>query len=91
MRAGVSPMGKTMNAPRIADIAAFALRIPFDHWAPPPTFAGRPRTTLDTVLVRVTTDQGPVGWGEAYGSFWPAVVAAIDHWVGRQRHSPRTR
>jgi L-alanine-DL-glutamate epimerase-like enolase superfamily enzyme len=81
MTAGVSPMGKTMNAPRIADIAAFALRIPFDHWAPPPMFAGRPRTTLDTVLVRVTTDQGAVGWGEAYGSFWSAVVPAIDHWV----------
>ncbi|MBR1224017.1 MULTISPECIES: mandelate racemase/muconate lactonizing enzyme family protein [unclassified Bradyrhizobium] len=44
-------------------------------------FAGRPRTTLDTVLVRVTTDQGTVGWGEAYGSFWSAVVAAIEQWV----------
>ena len=36
---------------------------------------------LDTVLVRVTTDDGLVGWGEAYGSIWPAVVAAIDGWI----------
>ena len=70
-----------MNPPRIATITAFPLRIPFDHWSSPPMFAGRPRTTLDTVLVRVTTDQGTVGWGEAYGSFWSAVVPAIEQWV----------
>jgi L-alanine-DL-glutamate epimerase-like enolase superfamily enzyme len=67
-----------MNSPRIATITAFPLAIPFDHWASPPMFAGRPRTTLDTVLVRVTTDRGTVGWGEAYGSFWSAVVPAIE-------------
>ena len=71
----------SMSAPRIAAITAFALRIPFDHWGPSPAFAGRPRTTLDTVLVRVTTDGGTVGWGEAYGGFWSAVVPAIDQWV----------
>jgi L-alanine-DL-glutamate epimerase-like enolase superfamily enzyme len=70
-----------MSAPRIAAITAFALRIPFDHWGPSPAFAGRPRTTLDTVLVQVTTDGGTVGWGEAYGGFWSAVVPAIDQWV----------
>ena len=70
-----------MNSPRIATITAFPLRIPFDHWSAPPMFAGRPRTTLDTVLVRVTTDQGTVGWGEAYGSFWSAVVPAIEQWI----------
>jgi len=67
-----------MSAPLIERIEAIPLRIPFDHWAPPPMFAGRPRTTLDTVLVRVTADRGLVGWGEAYGSFLPGVVAAIE-------------
>lgn len=66
---------------KITSIEAIPLRIPFDHWASPPMFAGRPRTTLDTVLIRVTTDDGVVGWGEAYGSFWSAVVDAIDQWV----------
>jgi L-alanine-DL-glutamate epimerase-like enolase superfamily enzyme len=82
--AGQMPLrlwAQPMNPPRIATITAFPLRIPFDHWSSPPMFAGRPRTTLDTVLVRVTTDQGTVGWGEAYGSFWSAVVPAIDQWV----------
>jgi L-alanine-DL-glutamate epimerase-like enolase superfamily enzyme len=66
---------------RITEIEAIPLRIPFDHWSSPPMFAGQPRTTLDTVLIRVTTDNGLVGWGEAYGSFWSAVVGAIDQWV----------
>jgi L-alanine-DL-glutamate epimerase-like enolase superfamily enzyme len=67
--------------PSIAAVEAVALRLPFDHWAPVPQFAGRPRNTLDTVLVRVVTDSGVVGWGEAYGSFWSAAVAAIDDFV----------
>ena len=70
-----------MTKPKIASVESIPLRIPFDHWAPPPQFAGRPRTTLDTVLVRVVTDDGLVGWGEAYGSIWPAVVAALDNWI----------
>ena len=70
-----------MTSPKIAAIAAIALRIPYDHWALPPMFAGRPRASLDTVLVRVETDTGVVGWGEAYGSFWSAVVSAVDDWI----------
>ena len=70
-----------MNKQLIAEIKAIPLRIPFDHWAPPPLFAGRPRTTIDTVLVRVVTDKGLVGWGEAYGSTWPAIVSMCKDWV----------
>lgn len=70
-----------MSTDTITAVEAFPLRIPFDHWAPSPLFAGRPRTTLDTVLVRVTTQGGLVGWGEAYGSFWSAVTVAIKEWV----------
>src|SRR5258708_5641679 len=65
----------------IERIEAIALRIPMDHWAPPPLFAGRPRTTIDTVLVRLATSGGVTGWGEAFGGGWQATVAAIDHWV----------
>src|SRR5499427_6597242 len=70
-----------MAAVTIERIEAIALRIPMDHWAPPPLFAGRPRTTIDTLLVRVTTNRNVVGWGEAYGGGWQATVAALDHWV----------
>jgi L-alanine-DL-glutamate epimerase-like enolase superfamily enzyme len=70
-----------MPAVSIERIEAIALRIPMDHWAPPPLFAGRPRTTIDTLLVRVTTNRDVVGWGEAFGGGWQATVAALDHWV----------
>jgi L-alanine-DL-glutamate epimerase-like enolase superfamily enzyme len=68
-----------MPAITIERIEAIALRIPMDHWAPPPLFAGRPRTTIDTLLVRVTTNRDVVGWGEAYGGGWQATVAALEH------------
>src|SRR5207247_1589232 len=61
---------RNMPAITIERIEAIALRIPMDHWAPPPLFAGRPRTTIDTLLVRVTTNRDVVGWGEAYGGGW---------------------
>src|SRR5260370_21093915 len=70
-----------MPAITIERIEAIALRIPMDHWAPPPLFAGRPRTTIDTLLVRVTTNRDVVGWGEAFGGGWQATVAALEHWV----------
>jgi L-alanine-DL-glutamate epimerase-like enolase superfamily enzyme len=70
-----------MNAPLIEGIDVIPVRIPFDHWAPPPLFAGRPRTTMDSVLVRVTTDRGLAGWGEAYGSCSPAIVSMFRDWI----------
>lgn len=65
----------------IASVEAVPLRIPFDHWAPPPMHAGRPRTSLETLLVRVTTDRGLVGWGEAYGPMWQAIVPTYENWI----------
>lgn len=65
----------------IDHIEAFPLRIPFDHWAPPPLFAGRPRTTVDMLLVRVSASNGLIGWGEAYGGTWPAAVVALKRWI----------
>jgi len=55
------------------------LRLPFNHWADPPLFAGKPRTTLDSVLVRVALANGLVGWGEAYGGEVSAVSALLQN------------
>lgn len=66
---------------RIRSIDAFALRLPFDHGAPAPLFAGRPRHTLDSLLVRVALDNGLVGWGEAYGGELSATAALLRHRV----------
>jgi L-alanine-DL-glutamate epimerase-like enolase superfamily enzyme len=73
-----------MAAATIASIDILALRIPLDIWAPPPQFAGRPRTHVDMLLVRVGTNGGVVGWGEAYGSSAPMIPAVFDTWL---RHS----
>jgi L-alanine-DL-glutamate epimerase-like enolase superfamily enzyme len=70
-----------MPAATIATIDTLALRIPLDIWAPPPQFAGRPRTHVDMLLVRVGTNGGVVGWGEAYGSSAPMIPAVFDTWL----------
>ena len=70
-----------MAAATIATIDTIQLRIPLDTWAPPPMFAGRPRTHVEAVYVRVTTSNGVVGWGESFGSSGSLVVAAFDNWI----------
>jgi L-alanine-DL-glutamate epimerase-like enolase superfamily enzyme len=66
---------------RIESVEALHFGVPFDHWAPPPIFAGRPRTAMDMVLVRVTTNNGLTGWGEAFWGGSQATVAATRAWV----------
>jgi L-alanine-DL-glutamate epimerase-like enolase superfamily enzyme len=70
-----------MSAAAIATIDTIALRIPLDTWAPPPQFAGRPRTHVDMLLVRVGTTGGVVGWGEAFGSSSPLIPVVFDSWI----------
>jgi L-alanine-DL-glutamate epimerase-like enolase superfamily enzyme len=70
-----------MPAVTIAAIDTIALRIPLDIWAPPPLFAGRPRTHVEMQLVRVITSNGVVGWGEAFGSSGSTIPAAFDNWI----------
>src|SRR5688572_30424445 len=65
----------------IEKIDTFQLRIPLDTWAPPPMFAGRSRTHVEGLYVRVATDKGVVGWGESFGSSGTAVTAAFDNWI----------
>jgi len=65
----------------ITAVDTIHLNIPLDTWAPPPTFAGKPRTHVEAVYVRVTCSDGTVGWGESFGSSGTIVVAAFDKWV----------
>lgn len=57
-----------MRSTLIRSVSCLQLRLPFDHGAPAPLFAGKPRTTLDSVLVRVELEGGLIGWGESYGA-----------------------
>ncbi len=52
---------------KIAAIETMLLRIPYRQNGPPTGFGGKVWTTLDTLLVRVDTDDGITGWGEAFG------------------------
>ena len=49
---------------------------------PKPKFAGEGRTAFETVLVRVETDEGIVGWGEAFPHrIWPAVKSLLENLI----------
>jgi D-galactarolactone cycloisomerase len=64
---------------KIASISTCVLRLPFSHDGPPLHFAGRPRNGMEMLLVRVDTDDGITGWGEAFGpGIWPATRAVIE-------------
>ena len=48
-----------------------------------PKQGGRPRTSMDTLLVRVETDEGVTGWGEGFGHrIFTATKAALDTFIG---------
>jgi L-alanine-DL-glutamate epimerase-like enolase superfamily enzyme len=71
-----------MSSPStISSIRCLRVRLPFDHGGPAPLFAGKPRSTLDTVWVRVELANGLVGWGESYAADVDAVVSIFDHRV----------
>lgn len=56
-----------MTGSPIADIEAVALRIPLKPDLPGAALWGEALTAADSLLVKVTTDDGTVGWGEAFG------------------------
>jgi len=51
--------------------------------APPRAFAGMNWTSVDSMFVRVRTDEGVAGWGEGWGHVaCPATAAALSTLVG---------
>jgi len=61
----------------ITAVDIIQLSIPLDTWAPPPMFAGKPRTHVEAVYVRVTCSDGTVGWGESFGSSGTIIIAIM--------------
>ena len=51
---------------KIAKVEAIPLRIPFSHGGGPAGWGGQPWSALDMLLIRVETESGIVGWGEAF-------------------------
>jgi L-alanine-DL-glutamate epimerase-like enolase superfamily enzyme len=52
---------------RITDLEAILVAIPFRHDGPPSGFGGTTWTKLQYLIVRLETDAGVTGWGEAFG------------------------
>lgn len=64
---------------KITSIETSVVAVPFDMGGPPQLFAGKPWTHLEILLVKVTTDAGVTGWGEAFGHVVNASTkAALD-------------
>jgi D-galactarolactone cycloisomerase len=64
---------------KIVAIETHHIRVPCDIGAAPTAFVGVGWTTLDTLFVRVVTDQGLEGWGEGFGhACCPATRAVVD-------------
>ena len=67
---------------KIEAIETIVLRIPFTSGGNADTevWGGKAWQTADALLVKITTDTGITGWGEAFGyNVIPATKAAIDH------------
>lgn len=83
-----------MKTDTIRSVHCIPMRLPFHHWTDPPLFAGRPRTKLDSALVRLETDDGLVAWGESYcvepralGAIFETLVAPL--LVGKSASDPQ--
>jgi len=68
---------------KITRVETTLVAIPYQHGGPPTGFGGKVWSTLETLLVRVDTDAGLTGWGEAFGyNINHATKAAIDTLIG---------
>ena len=64
---------------KITRVDTIALAIPHEHDGPPPAWGGQAWEALNILLVRVETQDGAIGWGEAFSyNCMPAVQAVID-------------
>jgi L-alanine-DL-glutamate epimerase-like enolase superfamily enzyme len=69
---------------KIEAIETIVLRIPYSSGGSTNTavWGGKPWLTADALLVKVTTDAGVTGWGEAFGyTVIPVTKAAIDYMI----------
>ena len=67
---------------KITAVETILLQIPYGNGGAPMRIAGVPATRLAILLVRVATDAGLVGWGEAFGhGVAPATKLILDTMV----------
>ena len=52
---------------KITGVETFLIAVPFEHGAPKPKRAAGSWEKMESLLVRIDTDEGVSGWGEAFG------------------------
>jgi len=68
---------------KITRVETIVLTLPMQIDGATPMLGGRPRTSIDMLLVRIDTDAGITGWGEAFGHrIFPATRAVVDTILG---------
>jgi D-galactarolactone cycloisomerase len=68
---------------KITRVETLVLNLPMIIDGATPMLGGRARTSIDMLLVRIDTDGGITGWGEAFGHrIFHATRAAIDTLLG---------
>src|SRR6266581_1497874 len=68
---------------KITRVQTLVLNLPMVIEGAPPMLGGRPRTSIDMLLVRIDTDGSITGWDEAFGHrIFPATRAAINTLLG---------
>jgi len=64
---------------KITQVETIVVNMPMRMGNARPMMSGKPRTSIDTLLVRVDTDADITGWGEAFGHrIFPVTKAALD-------------
>jgi D-galactarolactone cycloisomerase len=64
---------------KITGVSGIVYRQQLKPGGPQPKFAGEGRSTFETLVVKVETDSGIVGWGEAFPHrIWPAVKSLLE-------------
>jgi D-galactarolactone cycloisomerase len=67
---------------KITQVSAVVYRQQLKPGGPTPKFAGEKRQAFETVLVKVETDAGIIGWGEAFPHrIWPAVKSLLENLI----------
>jgi D-galactarolactone cycloisomerase len=68
---------------KITGVETLVVNLPMVIDGATPMLGGRARTSIDMLLVRVDTDGGITGWGEAFGHrIFPATRAVLDTLLG---------
>jgi D-galactarolactone cycloisomerase len=72
-------LSRVRIAMKITGVSGVVYRQQLKPGGPAPKFAGEGRSAFETLLVKVETDSGITGWGEAFPHrVWPAVKSLLE-------------